>query len=215
MLTLHTYYRSSATYRVRIALGLKQLPWTPAHVHLVRGGGEQNSAVFRKLNPQGRVPLLMDGAHVLSQSLAIIEYLDETHPQPALLPLDAVGRARVRSIAQMIACEIQPLQNLSTTRYLKRELGCSDEQLGAWQIHWISTGMAALEQRLADDAMVGRFAHGESPGLADCCIVPQCYAARRFGVDPSAYPRIAAIEAACLALPAFKAAAPESQLDAE
>ena len=159
--------------------------------------------------------MLVDGASVLSQSLAIIEYLDETHPRPALMPPDSVGRARVRSIAQMIACEIQPLQNLSTTRYLKRELGCSDEQIAAWQIHWISTGLAALEQRLGDDAMAGSFAHGESPGLADCCIVPQCYAARRFGVQPSAYPRIAAIERACLALPAFQAAAPEVQPDAE
>jgi maleylacetoacetate isomerase len=215
MLTLHTYFRSSATYRVRIALALKQLPWAPAHVHLIRGGGEQNTAVFRLLNPQGRVPLLVDGDSVLSQSLAIIEYLEETHPEPALLPPDAAGRARVRSIAQLIACDIQPLQNTSTTRYLKQELRCSDDQLRAWQIHWISTGLAALEQRLGNDAVSGRFTHGNSPGLADCCIVPQCYAARRFGVEPSAYPRIAAIEQACLALKAFQVAAPEMQADAE
>jgi maleylacetoacetate isomerase len=215
MLTLHTYFRSSATYRVRIALGLKQLPWSPAHVHLIRGGGDQHSAAFRQLNPQGRVPLLVDGAAVLSQSLAIIEYLEETHPQPALLPADPLGRARVRSLSQLIACDIQPLQNTSTTRYLKNELGCSDSQLRAWQVHWISTGLAALEQRLRQDAETGDFAHGNTPGLADCCIVPQCYAARRFGVDPAAYPRIAAIEQACLELSAFRDAAPEMQADAE
>ncbi len=215
MLTLHTYYRSSASYRVRIALGLKGLPWTPAVVHLVRGGGEQHKPGYRRLNPQGRVPLLVDGEAGLSQSLAIIEYLEETHPAPALLPADALGRARVRSLAQLIACDIQPLQNLSTTRYLKHEVGCTDEQLRAWQIHWISTGLAAFEQRLQDDSHSGRFVHGDAPGLADCCLVPQCYAARRFGVEPAAYPRIAAIEQACLALAAFQAAAPERQADAE
>ena len=215
MLTLHTYHRSSATYRVRIALGLKQLPWSPAYVHLIRNGGEQNTTAFRRLNPQGRVPLLVDGDAVLSQSLAIIEYLEDTHPQPPLLPADPLGRARVRSLAQLIACDIQPLQNTSTTRYLKRDLGSSDAQIAAWQVHWISVGLAALEQRLSDDAVPGSFAHGDTPGLADCCIVPQCYAARRFGVEPSAYPRIAAIEQACLALPAFRLAAPEMQPDAE
>lgn len=215
MLTLHTYHRSSASYRVRIALGIKRLPWVPAFVHLLRGGGEQHGTAFRGLNPQGRVPALIDGERILTQSLAIMEYLDETHPQPPLLPSDAAGRARVRSLAQLIACDIQPLQNLSVTRYLHDELGCDDDRIRAWQAHWISTGLAALETRLATERGTGRFAHGDLPTIADCCLVPQCYAARRFGVDPAAYPTLAAIEARCLDLPAFAGAAPERQADFE
>lgn len=215
MLTLHTYHRSSAAYRVRIALALKGLPWTPAGVNLVRGGGEQHGQAYRRLNPQGRVPLLVDGDLALSQSLAIIEYLDEVHPVPALLPPDAAGRARVRSLAQLIACDIQPLQNISVTRYLARELQLGDEAVRAWQIHWISTGLAALERRLAAEPGTGRFMHGDTPTLADCCLVPQCYASRRFGVDTAAFPTLAAIEQRCLELAAFQAAAPERQPDAE
>lgn len=215
MLTLHTYYRSSAAYRVRIALALKGLAWAPSHVHLVRGGGEQHGEAYRRLNPQGRVPLLVDGDLTLSQSLAIIEYLDETHPAPALLPSDVAGRARVRSLAQLIACDIQPLQNISVTRYLSRQLALDDEAVRAWQIHWISVGLAALEERLSADNATGRFMHGDAPTLADCCLIPQCYASRRFGVDPAAYPTLAAIERRCLDLPAFRAAAPEQQSDAE
>ena len=215
MLTLHTYYRSSAAYRVRIALALKGLPWTPAGVNLVRGGGEQHGDAYRRLNPQGRVPLLVDGDLALSQSLAIIEYLDEVHPVPALLPSDAAGRARVRSLAQLIACDIQPLQNISVTRYLARELQLGDEAVRAWQIHWISTGLAALERRLATEPGTGLFMHDDTPTLADCCLVPQCYASRRFGVDTAAFPTLAAIELRCLELAAFQAAAPERQPDAE
>jgi maleylpyruvate isomerase len=215
MLTLHTYYRSSAAYRVRIALALKKLPWTPSHVHLVRGGGEQHGEAYRRLNPQGRVPLLVDGGTMLSQSLAIIEYLEETHPAPPLLPPDAPGRARVRSLAQLIACDIQPLQNISVTRYLARQLTLNDAAIRAWQIHWISAGLAALESRLASEPATGKFMHGDSPTLAECCLVPQCYASRRFGVDPAAYPTLAAIELRCLELPEFQAAAPEQQADAE
>lgn len=215
MLTLHTYFRSSAAYRVRIALALKGLPWTAAWVNLVKGGGEQHGAAYRALNPQGRVPLLVDGDLTVSQSLAIIEYLDETRPSPALLPADAAGRARVRSLAQLIACDIQPLQNVSVTRYLSRELSLGDSAVRDWQVHWISGGLAALEQRLATESSTGRFMHGDTPSLADCCLVPQCYAARRFGVDPVGYPLIAAIEQRCLEMPAFQAAAPERQGDAE
>jgi len=215
MLTLHTYYRSSAAYRVRIALALKGLPWTPAGVNLVRGGGEQHGEAYRRLNPQGRVPLLVDGELALSQSLAIIEYLDEVHPSPALLPPDAAGRARVRSLSHLIACDIQPLQNISVTRYLARELQLGDDAVRAWQIHWISTGLAALERRLAEESGTGRFMHGDAPTMADCCLVPQCYASRRFGVDTEAFPTLAAIERHCLELPAFQAAAPERQPDAE
>ena len=210
---LYNYFRSSASYRVRIALALKGLDYDYKSVHLAKN--EQFDESYAAVSASRLVPLLRDGEHTITQSLAIIEYLEETHPAPALLPPDAAGRARVRSIAPLIACDIQPLQNTSTTRYLKQELRCSDDQLRAWQIHWISTGLAALEQRLGNDAVSGRFTHGNSPGLADCCIVPQCYAARRFGVEPSAYPRIAAIEQACLALKAFQVAAPEMQADAE
>jgi maleylpyruvate isomerase len=215
MLTLHTYYRSSAAYRVRIALALKGLPWTPAGVNLVRGGGEQHGEAYRRLNPQGRVPLLVDGDVTLSQSLAIIEYLDEVHPSPPLLPADAAGRARVRSLAQLIACDIQPLQNISVTRYLARELQLGDAVVRAWQVHWISSGLAALERRLAEEPGTGRFMHGDTPTLADCCLVPQCYASRRFGVDTAAFPTLAAIEQRCLELEAFQSAAPERQPDAE
>lgn len=215
MLTLHTYFRSSAAYRVRIALAVKGVPWTPSYVHLVRGGGEQHGEAYRKLNPQGRVPLLVDGDVTLSQSLAIIEYLDEVHPVRALLPRDAAGRARVRSLAQLIACDIQPLQNISVTRYLARQFKLDDEAIRSWQIHWISEGLAALESRLVEEGATGRFMHGDSPTLADCCLIPQCYASRRFGVDPAAYPTIAAIERRCSELPAFQAAAPERQADVE
>jgi maleylacetoacetate isomerase len=215
VITLHTYHRSSASYRVRIALAIKGLPWTPAYVHLVRGGGEQHGERFLDVNPQARVPTLVEGDFVLTQSLAIIEYLDEVHPEPRLLPADAAGRARVRSLAQVIACDIQPLQNLAVTRYLHRELGCDDARIRAWQVHWISLGLAALEKRLATESGTGRFMHGDSPTVADCCLVPQCHAARRFGVDVAAYPTIAAIERSCLELSAFVVAAPESQGDFE
>lgn len=215
MLTLHTYYRSSASYRVRIALALKGLAFEPAYVHLMRGGGEQHADAFRRLNPQGRVPALVDGSLVVTQSLAIIEYIDETRPERPLLPADAAGRARVRSLAQLIACDIQPLQNLSVTRYLSRELHLDDAQLRAWLVHWISAGLAAFEARLATEPGAGQFVHGDRPGLADCCLVPQCYAARRFGVDPAAYPTLHGIETRCMALPEFAAAAPEAQADYE
>ncbi len=215
MLTLHTYYRSSASYRVRIALALKGIAFEPAFVHLMRSGGQQHGEAFRRLNPQGRVPALEDGEQVVTQSLAIIEYLEETRPGPALLPAGAAGRARVRSLAQLIACDIQPLQNLSVTRYLSRELQLDDAQLRAWLVHWISSGLAAFEARLASEPGTGSFVHGNEPGLADCCLVPQCYAARRFGVDPAAYPVLAGIEQRCLALPAFASAAPEAQADFE
>lgn len=215
MITLHTYFRSSASYRVRIALALKGLPWTPVYVHLVRGGGEQHGAWFRDVNPQGRIPVLVDDDVVISQSLAIMEYLDELHPEPRLLPADAAGRARVRSLAQLIACDIQPLQNISVTRYLDSELGCDEARIRAWQVHWISLGMAALERRLVSERGTGLFMHGDSPTLADCCLIPQCYAARRFGVEPSAYPTVAAIEGRCLQMTAFATAAPESQGDFE
>ena len=211
---LYTYWRSSAAYRVRIALGLKGIPFESVPVHLVRGGGEQHDAAYKRLNPGGRVPTLEVDGQVIQQSMAILEWLEETHPTPRLLPADALGRARVRGLAQMVVSDIQPLQNISVTRYLRDEAGWDGERIASWLRHWISRGMSALEQAL-DDRATGQLCHGDSPTLADLCLVPQCYASRRFGVDVAAYPRIAAIERRCLALPAFGVAAPEAQPDAE
>jgi maleylacetoacetate isomerase len=215
MLTLFTYWRSSAAYRARIALNLKGLDYTPKFVHLLRDGGEQFGPEYRAVNPQSRVPALIHEGVTLTQSLAIIEYLDERFPQPALLPADPLGRARVRSLAHIIVSDVQPLQNTSVTRYLRATLGLDDAQVAAWLREWICRGLDALEQRLSTGSDTGTFSHGDTPTLVECCLVPQCYASRRFGVDPGGYPTIARIEAACNALEAFARAAPERQPDAE
>ena len=211
---LYSYWRSSAAYRVRIALALKGIAYDCIPVHLIRGGGEQHSPDYKRLNPGGRVPTLETDGHAIHQSMAILEWLEETQPRTPLLPSDPLGRARVRGIAQLIVSDIQPLQNISVTNYLRDEAHWGSEQTAAWLRHWIGRGMAAVERAL-DDPATGRFCHGDSPTIADLCLVPQCYASRRFGVDVAAYPRIAAIEQRCLALPAFLAAAPEAQPDAE
>jgi maleylacetoacetate isomerase len=215
VITLYTYWRSSCAYRARIALHLKGIEYEPRFVHLLRDGGEQFSPEYRALNPQSRVPTLVHDGVTITQSLAIIEYLEERYPKPALLPADAAGRARVRSLAQLIASDVQPLQNTSVTRYLRGSLNTTDEQLAAWLTEWIGRGLEALESRLAGESATGDFSHGAAPGLADCCLVPQCYAARRFKVDPAQFPTVARIEARCTALPAFARAAPERQPDAE
>jgi maleylpyruvate isomerase len=212
---LYTYFRSSAAYRVRIALNLKGLAYEAVPVHLLKAGGEQLRSEYRSINPSGLVPTLRDDNTTLTQSLAIIEYLDETHPSPALLPADAAGRARVRALAQMIACDIHPLNNLRVLRYLVRTLGISDEQKNAWYRHWILEGFAALEAHLARDPQTGRFCHGDAPTLADCCLAPQIYNAERFEIDMAPYPTIARIHAASVELPAFQAAHPARQPDAE
>jgi maleylpyruvate isomerase len=211
-LTLHGYFRSSAAWRVRIALAIKGVPHAQAFRHLRKA--EQIAPEFRALNPQGLVPALETPEGVLTQSLAIVEWLDETQPGPKLLPADAWGRARVRALAQIIACDIHPIQNLRVLQYLKRE--CSQDQpaIDAWARHWIALGLEAVEMRLAEPA-TGAFCHGDAPGLADLCLVPQLYNARRFGLDLAPYRRILAIEAACVALPPFRQSAPESQPDAE
>lgn len=217
MLTLYTYFRSSAAYRVRIALGLKGLPYASAPVHLVRDGGQQHSPAYQAINPQQLVPALTteDGT-VLTQSLAIMEYLDEAYPdRPALLPADALGRARVRALAQAVACEIHPLNNLRVLRYLMQELGTTEAQKTAWYQHWVCTGLDALEAMLASSGATGRFSHGDRPSLADCCLVPQMFNARRFGCPLENYPTFARIVAACEQLPAFQQAAPEQQPDAQ
>lgn len=211
---LYGYFRSSAAYRVRIALGLKKLSYETLPVHLTRGGGGQFAPEFRRLNPQGLVPVLDDDGHLITQSLAIVEYLDETHPAPPLLPADALGRARVRSLALHIACEIHPLNNLRVIQALKRDFGLDEAASRRWYGHWIAVGLEALEARLAARE-TGRFCHGDAPGLADLCLVPQLFNARRYGCDLTAYPRIVGIDAACQELPAFAAAHPSRQPDAE
>ena len=214
---LYSYFRSSAAYRVRIALALKGLAYETVPVHLVKDGGQQHASGYRSANPQGLVPALQpaEGGPVLAQSLAIMEYLDEVHPQPALLPADALGRARVRALAQMVACEIHPLNNLRVLQYLTQELGVSGAQKDAWYAHWVALGLQAVEDSLARSPDTGRFCHGDSPGLADCCLVPQVFNARRFNCALDAYPTILRIVAACEALPAFQEAAPGAQPDAE
>ncbi|MCW5620440.1 MAG: maleylacetoacetate isomerase [Burkholderiales bacterium] len=212
---LYTYFRSSAAYRVRIALNLKGLDYEAVPVHLVRGGGEHRQPAYLGLNPAGLVPPLEDQGQVLTQSLAIIEYLEESHPQPALLPAAPLDRARVRAIAQAIACDIHPVNNLRVLQYLTRELDASEEQKNAWYRHWIGVGLQAVEAMLAGDARTGAFCHGDTPGLADCCLVPQIFNARRFDCDLSGLPRTMAVFDACMLLQAFQNAQPSACPDAE
>jgi len=213
-LKLYDYFRSSAAYRVRIALNLKGLAPERVFVHLAKG--EQLAGDYLSVNPQGLVPaLITDDGLVLSQSLAIIDWLDETHPVPPLLPADPNERARVRSIALAIACDIHPLNNLRVLNYLSNTLGVTAEQRTGWYRYWIDLGFEALEKRLAGDPRTGPFCHGQAPTLADVCLVPQVANARRFHVDLSPYPAIVRIDAACAALPAFADAAPARQPDAE
>ncbi|MFP6759925.1 MAG: maleylacetoacetate isomerase [Alphaproteobacteria bacterium] len=212
---LYGYFRSSAAYRVRIALNLKGLAYDSAAVHLVRGGGEQFCAEFLALNPQGLVPAFEDGGAVLTQSLAILEYLEETHPEPALLPDDPVERARVRALALAIACDIHPLNNLRVLSYVSGTLGQGDEARAAWYRHWVETGLAAVEALVAGHPMTGTFCHGDTPSHADLCLVPQIANARRFDCDLTPCPELVRIDAACAALAAFIDAAPQNQPDAE
>lgn len=215
MIRLYSYWRSSAAYRVRIALALKGLAYETSAVHLVRDGGEQLKPEYRARNPQGRVPLLEHDGVIISQSLAIVEYLEEKFPDAPLLPVGAQGRARVRSLAQLVACDIHPLNNLGVLKYLKGHFAVDEAGIQDWYRHWIVQGFAAFEQRLRNESDTGRFCHGEHPTLADLCLVPQVYNARRYDVDMTAFPGIVDIDAACTALPAFQKAAPENQPDAE
>ncbi len=213
MLRLYTYFRSSAAYRVRIALALKGLPYESVPVHLVRDGGEQLQPTYRAVNPAALVPALQDGDAVLTQSLAIIEYLDEAYPDPALLPTGAVGRARVRALALTVACDVHPLGNLRVLNYVSGTLGADEAARTAWARHWMALGFGALEQHLQQGG-TGIFCHGDTPTLADCCLVPQVFNARRFGLDLAPYPTVQRIAEHCEALAPFVMAHPANQSDA-
>lgn len=211
---LYTYFRSSAAYRVRIALNLKGLKADYRYVHLVKDGGQQHKPEYRALNPQGLVPALVDHGQVLTQSLAIIEYLEETHPQSPLLPKDALDRARVRALAQVVACDIHPLNNSRLLKYLERELHADEAARNTWYRYWVAEGFTALEKLLAGNSRTGKFCHGDQPTLADICLVPQVFNAKRFEIDLAPFPTIRRIHDHCLTLKAFTDAAPEKQADA-
>ncbi|WP_345796773.1 maleylacetoacetate isomerase [Castellaniella sp. MT123] len=213
MRELYSYFRSSAAYRVRIALGIKGLDYRIVPIHLLNGGGEQHGADYLRRNPEGLVPALADGGHVLTQSLAIMEYLDEAYAGAPLLPADPLARARTRALALLIACDIHPLNNLRVLRWLAHEMRVDKDVRDAWYRHWIEIGFQALEARLQSPD-TGLCCHGDTPGMADCCLVPQVYNAQRYDMDLSAYPTVARIAAHCETLPAFQAAHPDVQPDA-
>jgi len=210
---LYTYFRSSAAFRVRIALNLKGLSYHPHTVHLRKS--EHRAAEYLAVNPQGLVPTLVVDGHRLTQSLAILEYLEERHPRPALLPGDALGRARVRALSDLVACEIHPLNNLRTLEYLRNRLGQDEAGIATWYRHWIADGLAKLEAALTQDGGGGNYCHGDQPTIADCCLVPQIFNARRFDSDLTPFPTTMRIYEACMKLDAFQRAQPSAQPDAE
>ena len=218
MLQLYSYFRSSAAYRLRIALHLKGLAFDTVPVHLLKGGGEQLQSAYRAIPPAGLGPPWPNAAATdgptLTQSRAVMECLGERPPHPPLLPADALGRARVRALALTVACDIHPLNNLRVLTYLSGELQASGDARNAWARHWMALGFATLEQHLANDAATGLCCHGDTPTLADCCVVPQVFNARRFELDLAPYPTLVRIAEHCEALPAFIAAHPAQQPDA-
>ena len=208
---LYTYFRSSAAFRVRIALNVKGLRYESLFVHLAKG--EHRRPEYAKVNPQGLLPTLeLDDGIRLNQSLAIIEYLEDKCPRPPLLPSDAVGKARVRGLAALVACEIHPLNNLRVLQHLKRSLGQSEEQVNAWYRHWIADGLAKLEAQLDPNA---KFAYGDAPTMADCCLVPQIFNAKRYDCNLAPYPTTMRVFEQCMGLEAFDGAQPAKQPDAE
>jgi maleylacetoacetate isomerase len=210
---LYSFFRSSAAFRVRIALNLKRVTYETVAIHLRRN--DQSNPDYRTVNPQGLVPVLEDGGQRLIQSLAIIEYLDETRPEPSLLPKDPAERARVRALAEIVACDVHPINNLRVLRYLIHELGHDEAAIGKWYNHWIAAGFEALEPLLASDARTGDFCHGNSPGLADIALVPQVVNAERYKLDLKPYPTIVRIFENCMRLDPFVAAQPQNQPDYE
>jgi len=210
---LYGFFRSSAAFRLRIALNLKKLDYETTAIHLRRN--DQSKSSYLAVNPQGLVPTLDDGGRTLIQSLAIIEYLDETYPDPPLLPKTAEDRARVRALAEIVACDIHPINNLRVLRYLMHSLGHDETAIASWYNHWIATGFQALERLLADDARTGAFCHGDAPGLADTALVPQVVNAERYRLDLAPYPTIIRIFESCMKLEAFAAAHPNKQPDYE
>lgn len=213
MIKLYGYFRSSAAYRVRIALNLKGIKYQDEFVHLRKN--EQSNALFQALNPQGLIPVLEDEETIISQSIAILEYLDENNPTPPFLPKNSSDRAYVRSIALAIACDIHPLNNLRILRYLDYNLNLEPEQRNEWYRHWIKTEFRALETKISSARKYGRFCFGNSPGMADICLVPQVANARRFDCDLKDYPILVQIDSNCRQLEEFQRAAPENQPDAE
>lgn len=215
-LTLYTYFRSSCSYRVRIALALKGLAFESQYIHLTRDGGQNWKPEYMERNPQGLVPMLVDGQRVYTQSLAIIEYLDEAYPDPPLLPVDVGERAYVRALAQIVASDIQPLNNLRVLDYLKQTLSVDEARTMAWYRHWLAEGLRAVETLLNTYPQAGNSCcYGDRPTLADICLIPQVYNAKRFDCDLAPYPKVRKIYQYCTALPAFQAATPENQGDAE
>lgn len=211
---LYTYFRSSAAFRVRIALNLKGLAYQPVFVHLAKG--EHRQPDYAAVNPQALVPTLeLEDGTRLNQSLAILEYLDTLRPQPPLLPSDALGQARARALALLVACEIHPLNNLRVLQHLKRSLGQNEAQIKAWYQHWVADGLSKFEAELGRGRPRGRFCHGEAPGLADCCLVPQIFNAKRYECDLAPYPETTRVFEACMKLEAFDRAQPAKQPDAE
>lgn len=213
-LKLYSYWRSSAAYRVRIALNLKGLPYEIEPVHLVNDGGEQFSAEYTELNPQSLVPTLVDGHRILRQSMAIIEYLEETWPDPPLMSDTARDRVRVRTLSQIIACEIHPLNNLRVLKFLEKTWNVPQAERELWVRHWLKEGFTALEATLVDSPATGTFCEGDFPTMADCLLIPQVYNAQRFGLDLTPFPTVARINEECLAMEAFDKARPENQPDA-
>jgi maleylpyruvate isomerase len=210
--TLYSFFRSSASYRARIALNLKGITYTIAPMHLSKGGGQHKTADYRAINPQMRVPsLALPSGAVLTQSMAIIEYLEETQPEPPLLPADPLARAQVRAVADIVACDIHPLNNTAALNYLRNNLGRAEAEINAWYAHWITLGFDAIEALIRP----GPYAFGASPSFADVALVPQVYNARRFNVPLERFPKIVGVDAECLKLAAFDRARPENQPDAE
>ncbi|HEY8947912.1 MAG TPA: maleylacetoacetate isomerase [Rhizomicrobium sp.] len=212
---LYGYFRSSAAFRARIALNLKGIKPELRFIHLLKDGGQQHTPEYKALNPQELIPALVHDGHTITQSLAIIEYLNEIAPEPPLLPKDAYGRARCREIACVVACDIHPVNNLRVGRFIKKAFNTQDEDVFAWQRHWIEVGFDALEKMLSASKDTGKFCHGDTPTLADICLIPQCANARRVNLDIARWPTIARIEAHALTHPAFDAALPKNQPDAE